>query len=716
MKRIAPPPIATWMLEPCTACDFDEALAGDLCEVYSSGHSDGWYWRQVFAACAVSWSESLRARMPLFVFALIWSMMAPAWKVFTDGIESAPIFDRVWPHFGPVWVFPAVAGWLLLNSIFLWTGIFVFILLSSNFREIISGKMLRRPFLLTSLIFLPIYGATFVGVNLYWYSIFPNARLATTPLGQIADLRRLADVIRMPYFIALLGALWGTIPRSRRRTQLRLVDSPPTESSTEFDVLKFVSTLDSYTVKRCFGLMVSAGLINAMIAGVLLCRLVELHSPTFAPLFIRAILYVIIGLLAGVVGSWLYWKNPSSLFRKHLPIPFPLFALVCASGWIWVAPMTIFSEQSSPVSAFVAAIGAIFLAVGLRDATFSVLAPAAPEAPIYESEQAELFSQSLYRAPGESHGYVITFLLYAGFCALAIRLNLAAAALFALCVFLFVWKQTFLPTHSIDRNHEYRRTALRLAYVAIPAVLVTAWALLDGVAHRNRVAAINAAASTSNGTSTSESAHQKTKSDSSAYGLGGYESLILWPFPEKKQIVPPLSEVSLLAPGTTQPLIIRFNGPYWYIQPPNKIPGPTAHQAHGTPLGAEIASINSMPLVMDAHQALGAAIPIARCREIQVEIENRDNRTGVIALGVLLTDAASTKKPTLYLGQQPIVSTEPEHFSFKSAPVVETLRFSVPTGVKIRRFDEITVTMLPDVEHALVGPKIAIKQFQLFPR
>ena len=273
-----------------------------------------------------------------------------------------------------------------------------------------------------------------------------------------------------------------------------------------------------------------------------------------------------------------------------------------------------------------------------------------------------------------------------------------------------------MRSHDLDRNREYKRAALRLASVAIPAVLVTVWALLDGAAHRNRIEEMNAAVSTSNGTSTSESADQKTKSQSSAYGLGGYESLILWPFPEKKQIVPPLPEVSLLVLGTTQPLIIRFNGPYWYIQPPNKIPGPTAHQAHGTPLGAEIASINSMPLVMDAHQALGAAIPIARCREIQVEIENRDNRTGVIALGVLLTDAASTKKPTLYLGQQPIVSTEPEHFSFKSAPVFEALRFSVPTGVKIRRFDEITVMMLPDVEHALVGPKIAIKQFQLFPR
>ena len=334
-------------------------------------------------------------------------MMAPAWKVFTDGIESAPIFDRIWPHFGPVWVFPAVAGWLLLNSIFLWTGIFVFILFTSNFREVIRGKMLRRPFLLASLIFLPIYGATFLFGNLYWYSFFPNARLATTPLGQIADLRMLADVMRMPYFIALLCALWSAIPRSIHRTQLLLVDSLPIESSTQSDALNLAPALDSYTVKRFFGLMVGAGLINAMLAGILLCRLPELHSTTVVTLFTRAILHVVIGVLAGVGGSWLYWKNPSSPYRERSPIPFPLFALVCASGWIWVPPMAIFSEQLSSVTAIVAAIGAVFLAIGLRYATFSVFAPAVPDAAIYESEDAELFSQSLYRAPWEAQGYVI---------------------------------------------------------------------------------------------------------------------------------------------------------------------------------------------------------------------------------------------------------------------------------------------------------------------
>jgi hypothetical protein len=155
---------------------------------------------------------------------------------------------------------------------------------------------------------------------------------------------------------------------------------------------------------------------------------------------------------------------------------------------------------------------------------------------------------------------------------------------------------------------------------------------------------------------------------------------------------------------------------YWYLQPPAKTPGPTAHQSHGTPIGADIASINSTPLVMDAHQYLGTAIPVARCREIQVEIENRDNRIGFIALAVLLTDSTSSKKTTLYLGQQAITSTKPENFSYKTNSLFETLRFPLPASVKMRRFDEITIMMLPDVEHALEAPKIAIKQFRLFPR
>ena len=41
------------------------------------------------------------------------------------------------------------------------------------------------------------------------------------------------------------------------------------------------------------------------------------------------------------------------------------------------------------------------------------------------------------------------------------------------------------------------------------------------------------------------------------------------------------------------------------------------------------------------------------------EIENRDNKAGSISLALLLADGTSAQKHTLYLGHQPIVSTEP---------------------------------------------------------
>jgi hypothetical protein len=615
-------------------------------------------------------------------------------------------------------VLSAFAGWLLLNGIFLWAGILVYILPQKICGKVFRGNEVKRAFLLAPFVYAPVCGAWFALCTLDWTAsldVFAFHTLAASPLGQITDLRIVAQFIRLPYFIALVYVLWNVIPLHKHNLNLLPSEADPIDCSTEAGEPELVATADSHTIKQFFFLMVGAGLMNAMLAGILLCRLPEIHSTTFSSLLVRSVLYVAIGILAGVGGSWLYWKNPSSLFREHPPIPFPLFALACASGWIWVPPMAIFSEQLSPIAAIVAVIGAVFLAVGLRIATFSVFTAEASDSDRYASEEMELFSESLYRAPREAHAYVITLLIYAGACALAIRLDFIAAALFALSAFLFVWKQTFVPSHDLDRNHEYRRAALRLAYVAIPAILVSAWALLDGAAHRNRAAEMNAALNTSNRTA-SGSTLRKTNSPSSTNGLNSYESLILWPYPEKKQIVSPLPENALMAPDTTQPLIIPFNGQYWYMQPPDKVPGPAAHQANGTPLGNEIASTNSMPLVMDAHQALGTAIPIVRCREIRVEIENRDNKMGVIALAVLLTDTASSKKPTLYLGQQPIVSTKPENFSYKSESVFETLHFSVPGTTKMRRFDEITVMMLPDVEHALIGPIIAIKQFQLLPR
>jgi hypothetical protein len=301
--------------------------------------------------------------------------------------------------------------------------------------------------------------------------------------------------------------------------------------------------------------------------------------------------------------------------------------------------------------------------------------------------------------------------VYLACAALATHYFYTAACLLSGSTFLFAWKKGVSTSESLSRTHQYKKAVLRLARIGIPAVLVTMWALLSGVAHRN------GAAAASSTPSANKDKAGKSLLTNAKLSLDEYESVVLWPYPDKKQVVPPvLLRKELLAPGTTRPLVIRFTGPYWFVQPPHSKPGPAAHQAHGTPIAVNIASIDRTPLVMQAHQYLSAPVRTSRCREIQVEIENSDNTAGALSFALLLVDGSSPKKPTLYLGQQTLTSSEPAKFVIKQSPVFETLTFAVPENPKFRKFDEMSVVLLPDSAHEFTAPKIAIQQFQLFPR
>ena len=118
MSHREPPPIAVWMLEHMTSGDRDEALTGDLLEVYQGGRSNGWYWHQAMAACAVSWFECLRVRTPLLVFALLWSLAAPAWNTLCTLVESDRVQNQFCSIFGTIWILPALIAWTILHSIY----------------------------------------------------------------------------------------------------------------------------------------------------------------------------------------------------------------------------------------------------------------------------------------------------------------------------------------------------------------------------------------------------------------------------------------------------------------------------------------------------------------------------------------------------------------------------------------------------------------------
>src|SRR4051812_30602650 len=88
MSRREPPSLATWMLEHFTFGYRNVALSGDLHEEFRAGRSAGWYWRQVTSAIAIAAHRAARNQGTAVLFALVWSMLVPAWLLIVAQAEK----------------------------------------------------------------------------------------------------------------------------------------------------------------------------------------------------------------------------------------------------------------------------------------------------------------------------------------------------------------------------------------------------------------------------------------------------------------------------------------------------------------------------------------------------------------------------------------------------------------------------------------------------
>ncbi len=688
MARIEPPKLAAWMLEHLIPpAERDEAVAGDLEEHFRAGRSDTWYWRQAAAAVAGGWAQYLSRRRAMLVFALLWSILAPAWVAVVDRAEnSSSLFGQLWKMDWPASTLSTFFVWLILNFPYFWAGILVFVAFHARFASRFDSKRVRQALLLVPAIFLPLYFATFVAMNLLIYPGLVVDRRTLTVLGELTDARTWAVVIRIPYLLTMVGALWRVVPR------IRIAGMASADGTWSGATRLNQAAFDRSMLQRFFAFVVTAGAMNAMISGFVLCRLPDAHFPILSSLLLRAACYVALGAVAGTAGAWIYWNNPASPFRDDAPVDFRLFALACAAAWIWIPALIILYEQVTALTAFVAAIAAFALATGLRRIPMD-LATDRPAFSFWRSQEPELFADPFLRPRAEGSGMLIALAIYAAGFAIAMHSFFGASALLALAAFLLGWRRTVQQRQ--PRSREIGRAAFRLAMVALQAVLITAWALLSGVAYRNRMTA-EAAAQAASG---APNAAEKAATKSAARGFGGYESVILWPYPEKRQIVAPLPlQNGPLAPGTRRPLVIPFEGPYWFLQPPDQRPGSDAHHARGSPLGVRIEANNSVPIVMEARQRLDPSVPLARCGQIDVEIENREQKLGVIGMALILEDSSSSPHSQIYVGRQRIYSGDPGQAAF------ETFHFKLPQQAQLRRFDGITLMLLPETVFPVYCP------------
>jgi hypothetical protein len=200
--------------------------------------------------------------------------------------------------------------------------------------------------------------------------------------------------------------------------------------------------------------------------------------------------------------------------------------------------------------------------------------------------------------------------------------------------------------------------------------------------------------------------------------FGSHYSGVILTLPAKPhpRIVPPTaSDETNFSSALSKPVIIPFDGVYWYFKQPDTRPRPDALIKQGDPMKANVRSTDHRELAMEAHQTLPTPISGDCCHALRIDLLNGDDRPGPIRIELLLRDTSGKAGSSLLLGSIAIPSSQLQHIALNRPPVPESLRFQMPAKARGRRFDEITVVIKPSSDRALAGSKIAIQNFVLVP-
>jgi len=208
MNRTDPPSMATWMLEHWTPGVRNDALEGDLLEEFRSGRSAHWYWRQVVAAVVIGCCAEILNRRALLIFAVLWSMMAPAWMFYTDTVEAHSIFmGRIWRIDWPWSTILASSLTLAIDPAFVWAGTLLYLFLHRGVRWNLSLRQFGRGFLRGVTAFVAV-SAIILALVLFLSPGHSIDRRTLTLLGELTNFRLWATISRLPFLLSMLYGLW----------------------------------------------------------------------------------------------------------------------------------------------------------------------------------------------------------------------------------------------------------------------------------------------------------------------------------------------------------------------------------------------------------------------------------------------------------------------------------------------------------------------------
>lgn len=438
----------------------------------------------------------------------------------------------------------------------------------------------------------------------------------------------------------------------------------------------------------------------------LMCRTPWSGTLTWAGLFRTAVFFLVITMAANAFAVW----SNRRIFRGLIDGPAGPLMLAMWPTVVWVPLLVLLLREQSAGMVLLPPLMAASATISLKRWRPQAAGSAATS--FGRGDLSTLFhverSRSLLRLLAPA--LVTATILHAAVAEMGLDHPLIAGWLFAFCVAGPLW----VYRAGVERCAGERTAGPSLHGVlrhTLAVFLLLGFALIPYLRSSRLVSVMTAALRAKPSPPPSASEGKSSRAPNTSYtGV-----ILTLPPQQRHTVAVPVAPKRSESGVRRRPVILLFDGVYWYFRQPDRRPRADAPVVQGDPRRRDIRSTDMRPLSMEAHQLLPSPVRMDCCSAIRVSIENAEREAGVIFVEVLLRDRTLKESAPISLGSVPIASSESTESRRDRAPVDEVLRFPLPLHARRGRFDEIDVVIRPTGERARRGAHIAVQWFELTP-
>ncbi len=198
---------------------------------------------------------------------------------------------------------------------------------------------------------------------------------------------------------------------------------------------------------------------------------------------------------------------------------------------------------------------------------------------------------------------------------------------------------------------------------------------------------------------------RKSKGQTQAAREPTSRGIILRPRFDKVKLVPPRPRPINLEErrqALAKKQLIPFRGFYWIYQPPDFMPPPSSPLQIGTPSEFRFRSNDTSPLRLTADERFEIPQSLSGVSALEFEIQTTEEGRPSFAARLILRDMATIPNGVIRVPEQPMKLIDGGY----------KVRFDLPSGSRISKFDRLTVDFVSEYHRLHVAPRVAILGFR----